>query len=87
MSNSDAQRRVVLAVAVAGAASTAKSVADGDGVQLRQVVGVLTGGVMLAVLAEFSPDLAKPLATLMLLVAVLYTAPAVVGRLTEGSSS
>lgn len=88
MTTPDQARRLVIGgVAVTGVLACVREVQQGHAPQLRTLLGVFVGGVMLAALSGPLPALAGGLAALVALSALLTLGPGVFGALTKGLSA
>lgn len=75
MSEKEAKQIIITSILVTGLLAIAKNVFEQKGKELalpnmRILVGVLLAGFLLSVLAQFAPELAGPLALLLMVTAI-----------------
>lgn len=70
MTETDAKQMILISLLISGAIAAGKRVTQGKLPSGRIFFGILLAGVLLSVLAEFTPELAGPLAALLLITAV-----------------
>lgn len=86
MSGPQSKRLIVVSMLAAAIVTAARDWTAGEPLTPTRLARVLIGGVMLAVLAEFAPQLAGPLAVLLLTAALLNTGPEVYRNLSRPTS-
>lgn len=72
----------LLAFAVAGSLRISDDVLAGEAPDVRTIAALFIGTLMLTVLAYAAPQIAQPLAALMLATSIVHTGPDVYRRLT-----
>lgn len=77
-----AHTTALLAFGVAATLRLADDVLGGDAPDVQTLAALWVGTIMLTVLAYAAPEIAQPLAALMLATAVLHTGPALYRQLT-----
>jgi hypothetical protein len=69
MSEKDAKQLILASLLVSGLVASGKEIMRNKMPSGRIFIGILVAGFMLSVLAEFAPELAGPLAVLLLITA------------------
>jgi hypothetical protein len=66
----DAKQMILIALLVSGLMAASKDVFKGNMPKGRIFFGILVAGLLLSILAEFAPEVAGPLAALLLVTAL-----------------
>lgn len=77
-----AHTMALLAFAVAAGLRLADDVLSGEAPDVQQLAAIWAGTLMLTVLAYASPEIAQPMAALIIVVAIVNTGPDVYRKLT-----